>query len=196
MNKSLRWRIMALQGLLVLVLGFASAFLFSESNFVRSYIHDELASQQISFPDRQTLTTAKKADGSAEYTNLVIQYAGQQVDNGDKAYAYANGFIGVHLQLIANGQTYSQVSAALAKDPTNTQLATQKTTLFQGETLRSMLLNAWGWSQMATYTLYAAIGIGLAALLVLGAFLFELRLANPAGVRLPRKAHAGSPSAA
>lgn len=180
MTKYLRWRIMTLQGILVLVFGFAAGFLYFQSNFVNNYIHDELASQQISFPDKDTLVSAKKADGSPEYTNLVIQYAGQRVDNGDKAYAYANGFIGVHLEAVANGQTYSQVSSALAKDPTNTKLAAQKATLFQGETLRSMLLNAWGWSQMAKYTFFAAIAMTIAAVAVFGALLFELLLARPA----------------
>ena len=174
MTTNLRYRIVALQAILVLVLGAAAGFLYYQSNFVRTYIHDELAAQQISFPDRDTLTTAKTSTGAPEYTNLVIQYAGQKVDNGDKAYAYANGFIGVHLEAIAGGQTYSQVSTAAQKDPTNAKLAGQKASLFQGETLRSMLLNAWGWSEMAKYSLYGAIGLMLAAMVVLGALVFEL----------------------
>ena len=180
MTKNLRWRIMTLQGILILVLAFAAGFLNYQSNFVKSYIHDELVSQQISFPDTATLVAAKNADGSPEYTNLVIQYAGQQVDNGDKAYAYANGFIGVHLQAVANGQTYSQVSTAAQKDPTNAKLAAQKTTLFQGETLRSMLLNAWGWSEMAKYTFYATIVMTIGAIAAFGALVFEIFLARPA----------------
>jgi hypothetical protein len=179
MTKNLRWRFITLQGILVLVLGCAAGFLNYQSNFVKSYIHDELVSQQISFPDKATLTSAKTADGSPEYTNLVIQYAGQPVDNGDKAYAYANGFIGVHLQAVANGLTYSQVSTAAQKDPTNAKLAAQKTTLFQGETLRSMLLNAWGWSEMAKYTFYATIVMTIGAIAMFGALLFELFLVRP-----------------
>ena len=41
-----------------------------------------------------------------------------------------------------------------------------------------MLLNAWGWSEMARYSLYGAIGLTLAAVVVLGAFCFELVLAT------------------
>ena len=52
-------------------------------------------------------------------------------------------------------------------------MSAQKTTLFQGETLRSMLLNAYGWWTVGTYTTYAAFGLLLAALVVLGAMVFE-----------------------
>lgn len=191
---------MTLQGILVLVLGFAAGFLFYESSFVTKYIHDELVSQQISFPDKATLTSAKNADGTPEYTNLVIQYAGQPVDNGDKAYAYANGFIGVHLESVAkdpvtgqvikdpngNTMTYATMGdyinkqkAANAPASTITALTNERNTMFTGEMLRGTLLNAWGWSQLAMYTFYAGIVATLGALAVLGALVFELFFAKP-----------------
>lgn len=53
-------------------------------------------------------------------------------------------------------------------------LAAQKATLFQGETLRGILLNAYGWAQLGQYMLFAGIGAAAAALIVLGTFVFEL----------------------
>ena len=47
-------------------------------------------------------------------------------------------------------------------------------TIFKGTTLRSMLLNAYGWSQIGLFAGYAAIGLLVAAIVVLGAFLFEI----------------------
>jgi hypothetical protein len=47
-------------------------------------------------------------------------------------------------------------------------------TLFRGETLRGLLLNAWGWSQIAMYAFYAAIGLTVATLAVFIALVFEL----------------------
>jgi hypothetical protein len=188
MTRELKWRILSLQAMAVLVLGFCAGFLYYESSFVTGMVNEQLAAQKITFPDRDTLVNAKNPDGTAEYSNLVIQYAGQKLDSGDKARAYANGFIGVHLVNIAGGMTYSEVSAAAAKDPTNTKLAAQKATLFQGEMLRSTLLNAWGWSQVGLYTLYASLGLALAALIVLAAFGFELVTAwrrQPSKVRKP-----------
>ncbi len=194
MNKAIRWRIVTLQSILVLVLAGASGFLFYEGNFVTSMIHDELIAQQIYFPGTDQIKTGGALD-PAEFPAEIRQYAGQQVDNGDKAKVYANDFIGKHLQGVAKGQTYSQVSSAAIAlnaqiaatpraDPNyaamQTQLATlnaQKTTLFQGETLRSMLLNAYGWYTIGTYTIYASLGLLLAMFAVLGALVFELFVA-------------------
>lgn len=194
MDTAIRWRIVTLQSILVLVLAGASGFLFYEGNFVTSMVHDELVAQQIYFPDTDQIKTGGALD-PAEFPAEIRQYAGQQVDNGDKARVYANDFIGKHLQGVAKGQTYSQVSSAaialsaqIAATPKTdpnyaamqAQLATltaQKATLFQGETLRSMLLNAYGWHTIGSYTIYASLGLLLATFAVLGALVFELIVA-------------------
>jgi hypothetical protein len=62
-----------------------------------------------------------------------------------EAKAYAD-YIGVHLQGIGKGKSYSEVSAESMKDSNNKELAQQRLAMFMGETLRGMLLNAWGWS--------------------------------------------------
>lgn len=104
------------------------------ANFAKDTVRDELVSQKIYFPPK-----GSPALDPAEFPGLQ-QYAGQQVDNGVKAKAYANEFIGVHLEKVAGGKTYSEVSALAMKDPTNATLQQQKTVLFQGETLRGLLL--------------------------------------------------------
>lgn len=198
MTGALRWRIMALQGVLVLVLGTAAGFLFYESNFIKGMISDQLVAQQIYFPDKSQAVAGGALD-PAKFPDLQ-QYAGQQVDNGDKAKAYGNGFIGRHLQTIAGGKTYSQVSAEAKANPADTKLAGQKTTLFQGETLRGMLLNAYGWWTFGVYMAYAAIAAGLAAGLMLVAFTFEAvaaivaRRRQVAGKPVPLGKAAASPA--
>lgn len=195
MTQAIRWRIITLQTVLVVVLAAASGFAFFEGSFVTNMIHDELVSQQIYFPASDQIKTGGALD-PAEFPAEIRNYAGQQVDNGDKARVYANDFIGKHLQGVANGQTYAQVSsaasAASAKlatmQPTDagyadqqtlvTKLNGQKATLFNGETLRGNLLNAYGWFTFGTYTIYAGIGLMLAALVVLGALVFELFIAG------------------
>ena len=195
MNKAIRWRIITLQSVLVVVLAAASGFAFFEGSFVTGMIHDELVSQQVYFPGTDQIKTGGALD-PAEFPAEIRNYAGQQVDNGDKARVYANDFINKHLQGVANGQTYAQVSsaqmaasaklAAMAKDDPNyaaqqtlvNTLSGQKATLFQGETLRSSLLNAYGWYTFGTYTIWAGIGLMLAALVVLGALVFELFFAK------------------
>ena len=175
MTRDLRWRIVTLQAVLVLVLGFCAGFLYWGSSFVNGMVHDQLAAQKIYFPTKGSAALDPK-----EFPDLQ-QYAGQQVDNGDKAKAYADGFIGRHLQTVAGGQTYSQ----------DTKLAAQVQTLFRGETLRGLLLYAYGWSQVGLYALYAAIGLTVAAVIVFGAMVFELVLAwRRRPVPVPRTATA------
>jgi hypothetical protein len=172
-TRELRWRIVTLQVVLLVVLGVGAGLLFWSANFVNGMVHDELVSQRIYFPPASEIRSGGALD-PAEYSAEVREYAGQQVDNGDKARVYANDFIAVHLNEIAGGKTYSQVSAQAQANPTNLALAAQANTLFRGETLRGLLLNAWGWSQVAMYAFYAAIFLAVAALVVLGALIFEL----------------------
>jgi hypothetical protein len=162
-----------LQVILVLVLGFCAGFLFWGSNFINGMVHDELVAQKIFFPPSSEIKPGGALD-PAVFSQEIRNYAGQQVDNGDKARVYADDFIAVHLNEVANGQTYSQVSAAAQKDPTNLTLQNQANTLFKGETLRGLLLNAYGWSQVALYAFWAGIGLSVAAFAVLCALVFEL----------------------
>jgi hypothetical protein len=104
--------------------------------FATSQVKTELLSQKIYFPPK-----GSPALDPAEFPDLQ-QYAGQQVDNGDKAKAYANNFIGKHLEKVAGGKTYSEVSTLAMANPTDQKLQTQKATLFQGETLRGLLLGS------------------------------------------------------
>ena len=194
MNKAIRWRIISLQAILVVVFAAASGFLFFEGSFVTNQVQTELVAQKIYFPGPDQVKAGGALDPK-EFPAEITSLAGQQVDNGDKARIYANDFIGKHLEGVANGQTYSQVSSAaialnaqIAATPKTdpnyaamqTQLATlnaQKATLFQGETLRSILLNSYGWWTIGSYTIYAGVGLMIAALGVLGALVFELFVA-------------------
>ena len=106
--------------------------------YATNVVHDQLVPQKIYFP----------AKGKELPANL-NQFAGQQVDTAKEAKAYANDFIGLHLQGIGGGKSYSEVSAAWLANPKDQKLAQQRQTMFMGETLRGTLLNAWGWGTMA-----------------------------------------------
>lgn len=127
-------------------------------HYARTVVHDQLAPQQITFP----------AKNDPALLPGVAKYAGQTLTTGAQAKAYANDFIGVHVKKIAGGKTYAQVSAAAMAAPKDQVLAGQKAALFQGETLRGLLLGAWGWSVVATIaTLAGWLLIGLGAVLFL-----------------------------
>jgi hypothetical protein len=104
----------------------------------------------------------------------VSQYAGQQLLTGQQAEAYADHFIAVHLQEIGGGKTYAQLSTESMAHPANTALAGQVQTVFRGDTLRSMLLNAFGWWKVSQITYIVSLvtfGLGALALLA-GSFGF------------------------
>jgi hypothetical protein len=86
-----------------------------------------------------------------------------------------------HLQAVAGGKTYSQLSTAAMADPTNAKLQGQMATMFKGETLRGLLLYAWGWSVVSTIALFAAIGalIGFVIMLLVtvGDFVADPKIA-------------------
>jgi len=161
--------------ILAVILGVGSGLLFYGSNFGLNMVHTQLAAQSISFPAK-----GSPALSPTEFPDLQ-RYAGQKVDTGPKAKAYANGFINRHLATVAGGKTYSQVSALSQADPNNAALTAQVATLFKGETLRGLLLYAWGWSVVSTIALYAAIGalIGFVIMLIVtvGDFVADPKIA-------------------
>jgi hypothetical protein len=148
--------------MLTLVLLVAGGLLMWGYSFANSNVHDQLAAQQIYFPDKGS--PALKPANIGPYLN---QYAGQQLTTGAQAKAYADHFIAVHLSEVADGKTYAQVSTAAQADPTNTTLQAQVNTLFKGETLRSMLLNAYAFWQIGQIALFAAIASFVLAAIML-----------------------------
>lgn len=134
-------------------------------DFATSSVRNELSAQKIYFPPKGSPALDPK-----EFPGLQ-QYAGQLVDNGPKAKAYANEFIAKHLEKVAGGQTYAEVSTAALKDPTNQKLQAEKAALFQGETLRGILLGDgyayWTFGTIAKYAAIAAFaGAAVMAVLV------------------------------
>ncbi|RLT35845.1 MAG: hypothetical protein DWI59_02000 [Chloroflexi bacterium] len=166
-NSGLRIRILVLQVGLIGILLACSGFLLWGNRFVHGMIREQLAAQQIFFPP------AGSPGLRAEEFPDLQQYGGRQLDDGAAARAYANGFIGRHLEAIAAGKTYSQVSTAARANPTDAKLQGQVDTLFKGETLRGLLLNAYGWWEVGQYALYASASLAAVALAVLVALLFE-----------------------
>ena len=137
----------ALGTVLTVVLLAAGALLLWGSNFANNEVHTQLVMQQVYFP---TASAFKHAKAGTEITPTMkpylLQYAGQQVTTGAQAQAYATHFIRVHLSEMPYGGVYSKVSAASRAKPTTAQLAGLVQTSFQGTTLRSMLLEAYGFS--------------------------------------------------
>jgi hypothetical protein len=162
---------------LAAILFVAGGLLLWGSTYTHNMVHNQLAAQQIYFPPKAAFAHAK---AGTEITPSMIpsvsQYAGQQLVTGQQAQSYADNFIAVHIANMTGGQTYAQLSGKALADPNNTKLAGEVATVFKGETLRAILLNAYGWWKVSQITYIAALGaFGLGGLTLI-ASLFGLTL--------------------
>ena len=151
----------------------AGIVLSANASFANNYVHDQLAAQHITFKTADTLTDEEKAQP------CLITYAGQKMTTGKQAECYANNFINLHLQGIANGQTYADlgVPQTAAKNALTeaqkavpvdqakidaaqkayTDVTAQRETVFKGETLRGLLLTSYGFSEFGAKAAQAAV---------------------------------------
>jgi len=182
--------LMAVAGLfLAVTLAVAGGLALWGHNFIGSEVRNQLAAQKIYFPPASAFAHAK---AGTEITPSMIpsvsQYAGQQLLTGQQAEAYADHFIAVHLVEIGGGKTYAQLSTQAIAQPANVKLAGQVATVFKGETLRGLLLNAYAFGTVGTIAGIAAIAAFIAAavmLLLSGLGLMHARRVSPDTDLLP-----------
>src|SRR6204780_4408714 len=170
--------LMASAGLFLAITLIAAGGLLTWANsFIGNEVHTQLAAQQIYFP------AANSAAVAAPQFAAMRPYGGQQLTTGAQAEVYADHFIANHLKVIGGGKTYAQLSAESIAQPGNTKLAAQVATVFKGETLRGLLLNAYAFGTMGTIAGIAAIAafIAAAVMLILGGLgLMHARRVSPA----------------
>ena len=147
----------------------AGGLLLWGSAYIHNTVQGQLAAQQITFPPASAFAHPKAGtEITPSMIPAVSQYAGQQLLTGQQAEAYADDFIAVHIAEMGGGKTYSQLSAESLAQPNNAALAATVNTVFKGETLRSMLLNAYGWwkvSQIAYIIALVMFGLGTVSFL-------------------------------
>lgn len=171
-------RLLSYAGLLLAaLLIIVSALAFWGYSFANANVHDQLSAQKITMPVAAATSTLSADDQAA-----LAPFAGQPLDNGNAAKAYADHYIWAHMKASANqvmgkDATYSEASsacmAATKTAPTDDKtkaLCDLRETLFMGNTLRSMLLTAYAFGTIATIALIGAIVtlVGGIAMLVLG----------------------------
>lgn len=165
--------IASMGGLLVaVVLVVAGALLMWGSSWTNTNVHNQLAEQQIYFPPKAAFEHPKPPEFTPAMKPYLLKYAGQEVLTGAQAEAYADHFIAIHLSEMPFHGVYSKVSAAAlaAKPGSAAQVADSKleSVVFQGTTLRGLLLEAYGFSTFGQVAFIAGIcSFGLALLMFL-----------------------------
>ena len=190
MDRSLVDRLISWSGAVValalVALGAAAVF---GGSFALDNVRDRLEPQNISFGAASEMTPEERAE--------VGDFAGQKVDTGTEAEAYSR-YIGLHLTQIGGGKTYAELGGPLfaleaqieearaagqntaAMDEELAGLQGQRETVFKGETLRAILLNAYGWWTVGQITFYAGIGMVLVGLILAVLVAFGFRHARKA----------------
>ena len=171
-------------GLIVaVVLIVAGALGYWGYTFANNNVHTQLAEQKIVFPPAAAFA---HAEVGTEITPSMIpsvsQYAGQALTTGAQAEVYANDFIAVHLQEIGGGKTYAQLSTLARSLPAGSAAAAkyqaESTTVFQGTTLRGLLLEAYSFSVFGEIAFVGAIvawSLGFLMLILVGLGMFHAR---------------------
>jgi hypothetical protein len=186
---------------LAVVLLVAGGLLTWGSNFVSNEVHSQLSQQKIFIPP------AGPALADPAIKPYLTKYAGQQLVTGDQAKAYADHFIKVHVAATSGNRTYAELGGAqtalkaqiadaktagqptAALDEQLTTLNQTRETVFKGETLRGMLLNAYAFGTMGKVAGIAAVGAfagaGIMFLLTLMGLFHLRRTPADAELRVP-----------
>ena len=150
--------------------------------FINNEVEGQLSIQGITMPEGQALQALPEEDRAA-----LEQYAGSPMDTGPEAKAYADHYILAHMNAASNGRTYQQVSGAYVAmspaekaSPAGQALGGLRDTLFQGNTLRGLLLYGYAFATMGTIAGIAAIGAYVVAIILLVLGLLGLRHARRA----------------
>ena len=174
---------------LTIFLFVAAALLNFGYSFADKNVKDALVAQKVHFPvaDSGAMMALPDADQKA-----MMKYAGQLLSNGEMANVYANHFIAVHMNAIAGGKVYEEVSgeylaksAQLRANPNDealkaevAKLEGQRMSLFMGSTLKGLLgfsYAFWQFGQIAQYSAGVALVGGLVMFLLTVAGYLHLR---------------------
>jgi hypothetical protein len=177
---------------IVVVLLVAAGLLLWGHSYVNSNVRDQLAQQQITFPARAAFAHPK---AGTEITPSMIpsvsQFAGEPLLTGEQARVYANDFIAMHLSQMPYHGVYAKVSAAALADPGSASLQSLEQTVFRGTTLRGLLLEAYGFSEIGVVMLWgaiAALALALVMAVLVGLGVAHARRTEPSEQLFARRA--------
>lgn len=158
-------------GLAVLLFIFAGLLNFGAA-FANDNVQTQLKNQNIAFPDEAGLPANTK--------DQLLKWAGQQVVTGEMARDYSDLYILEHMNASATAvmgkpATYSEVSGVYmglvrggsTDEAKIKQYGDLRQTLFMGNTLRGMLLQAYAFGTLGVIAGYAALASLLGGIVLL-----------------------------
>ena len=153
-DKLISWTGVAMAGVLLV----AGGLLTWAHNFIGDQVNEQLTNQAITMPEGDALASLPKADAEA-----LKPYAGSALDTGPEAKAFANHYIAAHMDAMAGGKTYEEVSGEYIQmsdeqkaSDEGQALAGLRQSMFMGNTLRGLLLYGYAFATIGTIAGIAA----------------------------------------
>lgn len=155
------------------VLALVGAILLYAGSFAHGFVTDQLTQEKITMPSGQAITSLK----SQESQDALKPYEGQPMTTGPQAKVYSDHFIWDHMMASSDGKTYQEMGDVIkqAKKDGKSEEEIKKMndtrdSLFKGDALRGILLNAYGWWLVGSIAMWAggALLAFAVILLVLG----------------------------
>lgn len=159
--------------LLAICLLVTGGLLVWASSFIGGEVDQQLSDQGITMPSEEAIAGDEAL--SDEDRAALLPFAGQVMNTGPMARAYADHYILAHMNASTGGETYSSLGPIVREacaEPESEACAeanAMRDTAFKGSTLRGLLLYGFAFATMGTVAGYAAIAafIGAIVLLVL-----------------------------
>ena len=180
LDKLVSWTGVAVAAVLLI----AGGLLTWANAFIGDQVHDQLVMQDITMPEGEAIADLSQADQDA-----LEPHAGSQLDTGAEAKAYADHYILAHMNAASDGRTYAEVSGEFVQlsdadkaSPEGQALGQLRNTLFMGNTLRGLLLNAYAFATIGTIAGIGAIvafGSGLLLLVLVALGFWHARRVEP-----------------
>lgn len=158
------------------------------SVFIGNQVESQLTAQRITMPSEEGINADPSLND--EDKAALLPYAGNVMSTGAEARAFADHYILAHMNASSDDRTYEEVSGEyMQRFPTEADKATPEAqemaglrqSLFMGNTLRGLLLNAYAFGTMGTIAGIAAVAafVGAVVMIILSAL--GLRHAKQAG---------------
>lgn len=152
--------------IVLIVVGAAAIF---GGTYAHGFVTEQLKQEKITMPTQEGID--KLEDQASK--EILQQWVGQDLTTGPQAKVFADNYIWQHMMASSGGKTFQEFGTVIAqakKDGKSADeiAALQKTrdSLFQGNTLRGILLSAYGWWLVGSIALWAGIGLIILGLIL------------------------------
>lgn len=166
--------------IILIVVGAAAIF---GGNFAHGYVTDQLSQEGLTMPNEDGVNALE--DQASQ--DKLRPYIDEPMTTGPQAEAFANNYIWEHMMASSGGKGYQEISgeynALKAEIPEAEQADNQelqdlgalRESLFMGDSLRGMLLNAYGWWLLGSIAFYVGIGVIVVGVVLAGVGFGPLR---------------------